>query len=331
MKFRALACAAAAALLLSASAASAGEKTGRYTVEITVDGQKSWNRGNDWSKSTMRETYRIVTTVKSDGEPDSVNIKDPNFAQKQMAKAVRVQAAVQKAQGRSATAAPPTQESYIAQQTALAERMQKAQAACKGNQSCLVQAAMQLSQQSAALPQPPMPGMSPVDPGAADESDDEEEARYLNYFGYDGCPTQIAIKIDHRHEGAYADVSGMIPWTTRQTADTDGTDHDRKMQCLAATTVYDIEEKSIYTDGFGTPAVRGRYHSKDKMQGETINDHAEVNGTKEALEWVSQLLRHAPASGSKSTVLEPREAGKGSDGSVTDGQIKVSVTWRFDP
>lgn len=332
MNLRALTHAAAAALVLSFSAPSnAADKIGRYTVEITVDGQKKWRRGSDWSTSTMRETYRIVTSVKSDGKPDSVNVKDPAYAQKQMAKAARVQAAVQKAQGRTASAPPPTQEAYIAQQKALAEQMQKAQTACKGNQSCLVQAAMQLSQQSAAIAQPPMPGMPPVDPGAADEAEEEDDDRYLNYFGYEGCPTQIAIKIDQRHEGAYADVAGMIPWTTTQAADTKGTDHDRMMQCLAATTVYDIKDKTIYTDGFGTPAIRGRYHSKDKMQGETVNDDAEIMGTKEALEWVSQLLRHAPASGSKSTVLKPSDAGKRTDGAVTDGQIKVSVTWRFEP
>lgn len=333
MNLRALTHAAAAALVLclSATPSNAADKIGRYTVEITVDGHKTWNRGGDWSKSTMRETYRIVTSVKSDGTPGSVNVKDPNYAQKQMAMAARVQAAVQKAQGRTASAPPPTQEAYVAQQKTLAEQMQKAQAACKGNPSCLVQAAMQLSQQSAAIPQPPMPGMPPADPGAADETEEEDDDRYLHYVGYEGCPTQIAIKIDQRHEGAYADVVGMIPWTTTQTADTKGTDHDRMMQCLAATTVYDTKDKTIYTDGFGTPAIRGRYHSRDKMQGETVNDDAEIMGTREALEWVSQLLRHAPASGSRSTVLRPGEAGKGGDGAVTDGRIKVSVTWRFEP
>ena len=320
----------AAALALSLSAA-AGEKIGRYTVDITVDGQGSWKRGNDWSKSTTRETYHVVTSVKSDGEPDSVNTKDPQYAQKQMAKAARVQAAVQKAQGRAPAAAPPTQEAYVAQQKALAEQMQKAQVACKGDRSCLMQAAMQMSQQSAAIPPPAMPGMPSAGSGAVDDPDAEEDNRYLNYFGYEGCPTQIAIKIDQRSQGAYADVSGMIPWTTTQTADTTGTDHDRMMQCLSATTVYDFKSKTIFTDGFGTPGVRGRYHSKDKLQGETVNDNAEIGGSKEALEWVANLLRQAPASGSKSTVLKPREAGKGSDGAVTDGQIKVSVTWRFDP
>lgn len=330
MSLRAFAHAAAAALVLCGSTSLiAAEKIGRYTVDITVDGQQSWRNGSDWSKSTTRETYHIVTSVKSDGEPDSVNTKDPQFAQKQMAKAARVQAAVQKAQGRSPAAAPPTQEAYIAQQKALAEQMQKAQVACKGNQSCLVQAAMQMSQQSAAIPQPGMPIASAADDAAENES--EDDARFLNYFGYEGCPTQIAIKVEQRSEGAYADVAGMIPWTTTQTADSKGTDHDRMMQCLAATTVYDFKSKTIFTDGFGTPGLRGRYHSKDKLQGETVNDNAEINGSKEALEWVSQLLRQAPASGSKSTVLKPREAGKGSDGATTDGQIKVSVTWRFEP
>ncbi len=326
--------AAAAALVLSASshAVVAAEKIGRYTVDITVEGQGSWKRGNDWTQSTTRETYHIVTSVKSTGEADSVNTKDPQYAQKQMAKAARVQAAVQKAQGRTPAAAPPTQEAYVAQQKALAEQMQKAQVACKGNQTCLMQAAMQMSQQSAAIPQPAMPGMPPAGADAVQgEEDEEEDNRFLSYFGYEGCPTQIAIKIDQRSEGAYADVAGMIPWTTTQTADTKGTDHDRMMQCLAATTVYDLKSRTIFTDGFGTPGIRGRYYSKDKLQGETVNDNAEINGNKEALEWVSQLLRQAPASGSKSTVLKPREAGKGSDGSVTEGQIKVSVTWRFDP
>lgn len=268
--------------------------------------------------------------MKSNGESDSVNTKDPQYAQKQMAKAARVQAAVQKAQGRNPAAAAPTQEAYITQQKAMAEQMQKAQVACKGDRNCLMQAAMQMSQQSAALSPPPMPGM----PAAADsggDNEEEEDNRFLNYFGYEGCPTQIAIKIDQRSEGAYADVAGMIPWTATQTADTQGTDHDRMMQCLAATTVYDLKSGTVYTDGFGTPGVRGRYYSKDKLQGETVNDNAEINGNKEALEWVAQLLRQAPASGTKSTVLKPREAGKGSDGSVTEGQIKVSVTWRFDP
>lgn len=327
MHLRAIAGAAVAALVVSIPSIAA-EKVGRYTVEITVEGQRSWRNGSDWSKSTTLERYKIVTSVKSDG-PDSVNTKDPQFAQKQMAKAARVQAAVQKAQGRSPTAAPPTQEAYIAQQKALAEQMQKAQVACKANQACLMQAAMQMSQQSAAIPQPGMPMGSAADEGGDDESEDDE--RFLNYFGYEGCPTEIAIKVEQRSEGAYADVAGMIPWTTTQTANTKGTDHDRKMQCLAATTVYDIKSKTIFTDGFGTPGVRGRYVSKDKLHGETVNDNAEIKGSVEALEWVSQLLRQAPASGSKTTVLEPREAGKGSDGATTDGQIKVSVTWRFDP
>lgn len=327
---RASLCAAAAVLsALSSGQAIAADKIGRYTVEIKVDGQQSWRAGNDWSKSTATEHYRIVTHVKSDGEPDSVNIKDPAFAQKQMQKAARVQQAVQKAQGRAPAAAPPTQEAYVAQQKQLAEQMQKGQAACKGDTNCLVQLAMQYSQQSAAI----LPPGSVPPGGAVPEVDEEaeDEARYLNYFGYEGCPTEIDIRIDQRSEGAYADVAGMIPWTTTQTGQSKGTDIDRKMQCLAATTVYDLKAKTIYTDGFGTPGVRGRYVSKDKLQGETVNADAEIIGSSEALEWVAQQLRQAPASGTKSAVLKPKNAANLPAGAKLEGQIKVSLSWRFDP
>ncbi|TDU27987.1 hypothetical protein DFR24_2345 [Panacagrimonas perspica] len=330
MHLRAFFCAAAAVLsTFSSGAASAADKVGRYTVEIKVDGQQSWRAGNDWSKSTTTEHYRIVTHVKSTGELDSVNVKDPEFAQKQMQKAARVQQAVQKAQGRAPAAAPPTQEAYVAQQKKLAEQMQKGQAACKADTNCLMQLAMQYSQQSAAILPPGSTPAGGAVPDADEEAEDEE--RYLNYFGYEGCPTEIDIRIDQRSEGAYADVSGMIPWTTTQTGNSKGTDIDRKMQCLAATTVYDVKAKTIYTDGFGTPAVRGRYESNDKLLGKTVNTDAEIISTSEALEWVSQQMRQGPASGSKSTVLKPKNAANLPPGAKLDGQIKVSLTWRFDP
>jgi len=330
MQLRAFSCAAAAVLFtLLSGPAIAADKVGRYTVEIKIDGQQSWRAGNDWSKSTTTEYYRIVTHVKSTGELDSVNVKDPEFAQKQMQKAARVHQAVQKAQGRTPAAAAPTQEAYVAQQKKLAEQVQKGQAACKGDTNCLMQLAMQYSQQSAAMMPPGSAPQGGAMPDAEEEAEDEE--RYLNYYGYEGCPTEIDIRIDQRSEGAYADVAGMIPWTTTQTAHSKGTDIDRKMQCLAGTTVYDINAKTIYTDGFGTPGVRGRYESNDKLQGKTLNTDAEIIGTSEALEWVSLQLRQAPASGSKSAVLKPKNAANLPAGAKLEGQIKVSLTWRFDP
>lgn len=320
----------ALAAVVTPGHAISAEKIGRYVVEIKVDGHQNWQAGSDYAKSTTTEYYRIVTHVKSDGEPDSVNVKDPQFAQKQMAQAARVQQAVRKAQGRAPASTPATPEEYAAQQQKLAAQAQTEQAACKGDTACLMQMAMRYSQQSAAISYP-VPGAAVATESV--EEDAEDEARYLNYFGYEGCPTEISIRIDQRSEGAYADVAGMIPWTTTETADSRGTDLDRKMQCLGATTVFDLKSKMIYTDGFGVPAVRGRYLSKDGLHGETVNDNAEVSGSSEALEWVSQLLRQAPASGSRNTTLTPKSvmSGNAPNGAKLEGQIRVSVNWRFEP
>ncbi len=130
-----------------------------------------------------------------------------------------------------------------------------------------------------------------------------EYYRYLSYVGYEGCPTDIHIRIDKNGSGATADVQGMAPFTHKEQADSRGTDLDRKMQCLSRTTVYDTCERRIYTDGFGVPAVRGLYLHAERGRPEVRNPDAEVSGSREALERVSRQLRAAPASGTLTTTM----------------------------
>lgn len=312
----------------------AGDRIGRYVVEIRIEGTQSWKAGSDHAKSSTVEQYRIVTHVKSDGVLDTVNVKDPQFAQKQLAKAAQVQQAVRKAQGRNAGTGVATPEAYAALQQDLAAQAQKEQAACKGDTACLMQMAVRYSQQSAAIGYPAGAAATGTDIGAdAAEDGGDEEARYLNYFGYEGCPTEISIRIDRHSEGAYADVAGMIPWTSTQTAQSQGSEVDRKLQCLAATTVLDVRSATIYTDGFGVPAVRGRSVRKDRLHAQTVNEDAEVPASREALEWVSQQLRQAPAAGSKSTTLVPRAvmSGNAPEQARIEGRITVSLSWKFEP
>lgn len=321
--------AALVACVLAARGASAvaAEKTGRYTVDIRVDVQEQWRHGTDHSTFKALETYRIVTHVQSDGEAVSFNSKDPAYAEQQMARAARVQAAVQKAQGRQPAPAP-TAESYAAAHQQLAARLEKERLACGTDTACLMALAMRVSQESAAIG---MPGAAPGDAQAAEGGDDDGEARFLNYAGYEGCPTQIDIRIDQRSEGAYADVSGMIPWTVVSTASSKGSETDRMIQCLHATTVYDTKARTIYTDGFATPAIRGHRVAKDRLTGESVNDNAEVIGNAQALRWVSEQLRRAPASGTRSVVLTPDPVTRAPAGARLDGRIKVDLSWRFEP
>jgi len=324
------------ALVWMSGSALAADQLARLTIDVTVEGVKHWKNGQDYSNSKISEQYHLMTHVQASGEPSSVNTKDPQFAQQQMATAAQVQQKVREAQARSGKPVPKaatTQEEYVEQQKKLAEDMQKGQIACKGDMTCLMKLAQEYGQQSAMLSYPPAEGAAP----AANLDDDDEapeEERYLDYFGYEGCPGEIHIRINNTSEGATADVSGMIPFKQADTADYRGTEHDLMMQCLASTLVYDLKDRKIYSDGIGHPGPRGSYRYWDSLHGETLNEEAQVPTTSIAWEWVAQNLRIADASGSASTTL-PIEGtnadGDGGDDSRVSGEIKVSMKWKFEP
>ncbi len=339
MKQFSVQCATAALLLVVNSSATAGEQLARLTVEVTVEGAKQWRDGSNYSNTTISEKYHLMTHVQASGEPTSVNTKDPHYAQQQMAKAGQVQQALREAQARAGAPVPKaaaTEQEYIEQQKALAENMQKGQVACAGDMACLMKLSQEYAQQAAMQSYPPASGT----PTAAVEQDDDtpEEERYLDYFGYEGCPGDIHIVINNTSEGATADVSGMVPFEQADTADYRGNDLNLKMQCLSSTLVYDMKAKKIYTDGIGHPAPRGSYRYWDRLHGETLNADTDVPTTAIAWEWVAGNLRLADAVGSASTTLPISQDNAGAappglsgEHSQVSGQLKVDMRWRFEP
>lgn len=329
-----------AVLLVAGGAVSADEQLARLTIDVTVEGTKSWKNGSDYSNSKISEKYHLMTHVQSSGEPTSVNTKDPQFAQKQMAVAAQVQQSVREAQARAGQPVPKqatTQEEYLAQQQKLAADMQKGQAACAGDMSCLMKLSQEYAQQAAMLSYPPAEGAAPAASLDA-EADAPEDERFLDYYGYEGCPGEIHIAINNTSEGATADVSGMVPFKQADTADYRGNDLNLKMQCLASTLVYDIKARKIYTDGIGHPAPRGSYRYWDRLHGETLNEEAEVPTNSTAWEWVAQTLRIADASGSATTTIPissenagAAPAGVAGENPQVSGDITVNMTWKFEP
>jgi hypothetical protein len=199
--------AALGALLLASASVAADEQLARLTIDVSVEGSKTWKNGADYSNSKISEKYHLVTHLQSSGEPDSVNTKDPQFAQQQMAVAAQVQQKVREAQvraGKSVPKAAATQEEYIAQQQQLAEEMQKGQVACAGDVNCLMQLAQEYAQKAALLSYPPTDGAAPT-ASLGDDDEAPEEKRYLSYYGYEGCPGEIHIVINNTSEGATAE------------------------------------------------------------------------------------------------------------------------------
>lgn len=322
------------AATLAAAPAAGADRIGRMTVEIKVEGAQSWKApGGDHGNAKISEYYRIVTHVKSTGELTTVNTMDPNYAQTQIAKAAAVQRRVAQMQGQPAAAVPRTP----AEQQAFMAKIQQEQQACGSNTQCLMAVATKHAPTMNAMAMQAMGGAAA--PAGADEVDLDapEDERFLDYFGYEGCPTEIEIRIDNSAEGAYADVGGMVPWKESDTADYRGNDLARKMQCLNQQTVYDVKDRKIHTRGFGTPQARGHHKYWDRLHGDKMlgdsGKETDINGNSEALAWVAEQLRQAPASGSLTRTLAPQRARGGvvTAGATNSGEIKVSLSWKFEP
>lgn len=330
----------AMAAMLAAGAAAdaaAAERLGRWTVEIAVEGTQSWKAGSDYGNAKISEHYRIVTHVKAEGDPGSVNTMDPDYAQKQIATAMAVQQRVAEVQARQSGSAPPAVPKTPAEQQAFMTKVQREQQACGADTGCIMQVANKYAPVMSAIAMQAMAGAPGASPAAPVDLDAEPEARFLDYIGYEGCPTEISIRIENSAEGAYADVGGMVPWKESTIADSSGSDIDRKMQCLNQQTVYDLKDRSVHTHGFGVPAAVGRHRYWDRLHGDRMlgdtDQDTQVPGNGEALAWVAEQLRHAPSSGSLATTLAPRQARGGTvtSGATTTGEIKVKLSWTFEP
>lgn len=314
--------------VILASPCHAAERTGRLVVDLHVEGAQSWRSGQDYGKATVTEDYHVVTTLQSDGELSTLNPFDPGLAQKQMATAARVQRAVQRANGTPVTPAPANAAQAQAMQVEMMKKAEQQQTACAGNQSCLMQLAMQLAQQSAALSVPY------GDPSTDSASvDDEEDARYLGFNGFENCSGQIEIRIDRKSEGAYADVAGMRPFSSREQAQWHGDKNQVQMQCLNQQTTYDTRSNKIYSYGFSAPIARGSSVHTDGGHVVTQSADTELSNTMAAMDWAHEQLRVADATGSASAVLPVESApltGTATSNASFDGQVKVSMKWRFE-
>jgi len=302
---------------VSASAMAEGQRA-RLSVNITVDGSESViGSGSDSTKGEFHESYALVTYLKSSGDPSDINTKDPQYAQNMMARAAAVQQKVrevQEKQGKSVPKMTPEQ---------LAQYMQKKQVECKGDQSCLIALATEAGQLSANIDYGVAPAQLP-------DEDSEPELRYQMYVGYDDCGATSNVKVDSVTNGNLADVGGNVPYSVKQTADYHSDPNELRLICNVNNLVFDTKTATFFGDGAIGAQVKGV--RIETMRGNTTRSEGEVMTHGEAIDWASQQLRQAPASGERSTVLKltlnqshAMHSGKYS------GEARVKISWRFEP
>ncbi|HEV7609940.1 MAG TPA: hypothetical protein VGO61_21585 [Steroidobacteraceae bacterium] len=303
-----LAC--ALALGVSSTLASAAEKRARFTVEVKIEGTEGViGNGADRTSGKFREGYTLVTYLKSDGELAQFNTKDPEYAQKMMGLSAAVH---QRAAGKSSAKKMKPQE--------FKEYMQKKQAACNGEQSCLYKLAMEAQQLSANLETG-----APAGPAYTGD----EPPRYLTYFGYDKCGAAAHVYVDRTTQGTVGDTGGAVPYTIHDTADYTDNPTELGLICNLHQAIFDTQDGSIYTDGAILPTARG--NSTMVMRGKTENSTGEASTHGEPYTWVSEQLRHVPRAGTRSTTLKlTQNQGASIHSGKYTGEARVQLTWKFE-
>ena len=302
----------ACALVLGASftVASAAERRVRLTVDVKIEGTEGViGTGADRTGGKFREGYTLVTYLKSDGELAQFNTKDPEHAQKMMGLAAAVQ---QRTRGASAAKKMRPAE--------FRDYMQKKQAACNGDQSCLYKLAMEAQQLSANLDTGAAPG--PAYTG-------NEPPRYLTYFGYDKCGASAHVYVDRTTQGTVGDTSGAVPYTIHDTADYINNPTELGLICNLHQAILDTQDGSIYTDGAILPTAKG--NSTMSMRGKTTQSSGEASTHGEPYTWVSEQLRHVPRSGTRSTTLKlTQNQGASIHSGKYTGEARIQLSWKLE-
>lgn len=301
-------------LLMQVVPAQAAAKRARLTVEVKVEGTESViGNGSDRTTGKFREGYTLVTFLESDGDLMQFNTQDPNYGQKMMGMAAGVHAKVNQAQGR-APAKKMTQDEIKAY-------VQKKQAACGSDTSCL----LKLGQEANDLT------MANMKPGSGDAAayTGDEPPRYLSYSGFDKCGAKAHTYVDRTLTGTLGDTSGAVPYTIKETVDYENNADEIRLICNFHQAVLDTQDSTIWTDGAIAPHHKGT--TVTTMRGKSETSVATEFGHGEPFTWISEQLRHAARSGHKTTTMKlTQNQGAAIHSGKYSGQATVDLTWRFE-
>lgn len=303
--------------------AHAAERRARLTIELQLDGANRWSDAGDASQTKLSRHYRLVTYLRADGEPMSVNTKAPDYAQTMMNRSAQVQSQVAQARARPATPGAPAPLDAAARMA----MVQKAQATCGDDRDCLMRVLMpQIAAQTTSDP-----GLQArlVEHGRkAKPEDDGEDLRYLNFSGVDRCDAQFQVRADETSEGHYADVQGPVPW--RETRSVTGAlpADELRLLCLGFSLVLDLRTQAITTDtGFGLPEPIATTQRTER--GRSTRSEGRLASIGPVAQWVAERTRQAPRAGSASATLPwvaPATAGRGR----AEGAVKATLTWKLE-
>lgn len=347
-----LRCALLPGLLLTMTPAAHAARQAVLKIEVTVEGQKSWRDGSNWSKGTIKERFVTEVPMESDLDLESYNTLDPDYANQMMAFQAKADARRQKIEAMNAKRAgqaPPASGNMMSAMMADPQAMMKKAEACKGDEACLRKMALDMMATSGQMGSA-MPQIQEVDalcakhqgkayetciekegkarsrpPAGMQEEDipelEEPEAKFRRYMPRAGCGARGEAHIDRQAKGQMADVAGMYDTVESIKGGGPITAAELERICLSTDLAVDEKARTLFPLAWMSPPVEVKnfLHNPPDAPIEGVGTLAASEGVSE---WVTATLRNAPLSGSKSTVLN-----KGS-GKVSE-TLNVTVKWSF--
>lgn len=310
-------------------AVQAGERRARLSVELQLEGGSQWQDHGDSANTRIRRHYRLVTTLRSDGELLNVNDNAPDHARRMMERSQRVQARV------AATAAPPVAAPSPAALMAQAAQLQALQKRCGNDQACLMralvpQAAARVSADPAVQARLVRGLEQRAAAGHHDYTEDAEQdaPRYLRYVAAQRCDARLEVRAEETSEGQYADVHGPVPWRELRVADAGLAEDELRLMCLGFNLILDTKDQTLCSAaGFVLPEPPARTTRTER--GRTQRSEARLAPLAPVVRWVADRTRQAPRSGSATTTLPlalPAFQGRG----ASEGTVRVQLRWTFE-
>jgi hypothetical protein len=319
---------AGAGLALAGAAPAAGLER-QLQIELSVEGQQDWHNGQQSSRGSTSQHYKLSTRLRSDGKLQGGNLLDLDFDRRLAIKQEymrRKGLEEAKRAGGGQVKIPQTD----AEREQVSEQAQLDMYKCNGDPDCMSAVVQRYSAVFATAPSADgKPAGSEAGAALLDQP-----GRYLFFFGYDGCPNRMESMLATQVDGQIAfDRAGknLVPFSVARRGQSGGDAADQKALCRRYTAVVDTQEHRIYLDNVYLPSARGTIVRT--VHGSARQREEDLAPLGEALEWASQTLRQADESGSVSGTLEltaPLD-GNATVGGLFSGPGKVTIKWSFLP
>ncbi|HYC01812.1 MAG TPA: hypothetical protein VED40_00880 [Azospirillaceae bacterium] len=329
-----------------AAEAKSGAGQPALIVEVTVVGEESWKRDQDWRKAQIQERYFLEIPLTAGDALEAYNMLDPRTAERLQRFSTDVDARrrkIEAAAGRSAGDTPGVGGA------AQAAEIQKRVDGCAGDEVCLRRVGKELaSQHRTSARAATGSSMEEVRAACASKTGDayercverqfqaktepkepteEPEARFRRYFPVQNCRGRVEASISREGAGQVADVAGTYQSSDYVRGKGALLGPALEAVCLGTQAVVDVKAGTLYVPNWAAPTIEVKTRVHVPPDG-PVEGSETAGPSPEVVAWVESMLKDAPLIGQASTTITappPSSVAKG----VSSRTLKVIVLWHF--